>query len=241
MPRSTLPLAYHWDNSRPPPRLSLRLSKHRQIAVPEVPAWIETGNVGRPFDFSAAMHRLCEDVTERSEAFGHLDLSRILFTITRARTGTKHGLQAKVTPLRFEGGALATNHRSSTFQVQRFVVDGRDMLYLVSFCLPRFMNRDFHDKLVTVFHELHHISPEFDGTIRRHEGRYSTHTSSQKRYDAHMAKLVKKYLANEADESRNHFLRLSFAELCQRHGSIVGNHLPRPKLIRVPHSTPPSR
>lgn len=241
MPRSNLPLIYKWDGSQPPPRLALRLSRRREILVPEIPAWIETGNVGRPFDFSLAMHHLCEDIARRSEAFSHLDLSRILFTITRARTGTKHGLQAKVTPLRFEGGSLATIHRGTVFQVQRYVVNGRDMLYLVSFCLPRFMNREFHDKLVTVFHELYHISPVFDGTIRQHAGRYSTHTSSQKQYDAHMAKLVKKYLAKEPDESRNHFLRLSFAQLCQRHGSIVGNHLPRPKLIRISNSPATSR
>lgn len=218
----------------------MRLSRRREIVIPEIPAWIETGMLGRPFDFSSAMHHLCKDIAQRCEAFAHLDLSRILFTITRARTGAKHGLQAKVTPLRFEGGAIDTLHRGAAYQVQRFVVNNREMLYLVSFCLPRFMNRDFHDKLVTVFHELYHISPEFDGTIRRHEGRYATHTSSQKQYDAHMAKLVKKYLANDADEFRNHFLRLSFAQLCQRHGSIIGNHLPRPKLIRVTRSSSPS-
>jgi len=241
MPRSSLPLIYHWDGSRPPPRLALRLSRRREIVIPEIPAWIDTGSLGRPFDFSSAMHCLCKDIVQRCEAFAHIDLSRTLFTITRARTGTKHGLQAKVTPLRFEGGAIDTFHRGTAYQVQRFVVDGREMLYLVSFCLPRFMNRDFFDKLVTVFHELYHISPAFDGTIRQLEGRYSTHTSSQKHYDAHMAKLVKKYLVDEADELRNHFLRLSFAQLCQRHGSIVGNHLPRPKLVRVPNLTSPSR
>ena len=238
---SRLPLSYQWDARHPPPRLALRLSRRREIVIPPIPNWIETGPLFRPFDFSLAMHRLCEDIVRRSEAFAHIDLSRTMFAITRARTGTSHGLQAKVTPMRFEGGALTTNQRGSTFQVQQFVVDGREMLYVVSFCLPRFMNRDFKDKLVTVFHELYHISPTFDGTIRDHGGRYGTHTSSQKQYDAYMAKLVKQYLANEADENRNHFLRLSFAQLCQRHGSIVGNHLPRPKLVRVPNLTSPSR
>lgn len=235
MPRSRLPLVYDWNSSNPPPRLALRLSRFRQIAVPEIPAWIETGNVGRPFDFSGAMHHLCADIIARTPALAQIDLSRTLFSITKARNGARHGLQAKVTPLRFPGGALTTVHRGRTFQVQRIVQDGREILYIVSFCLPRFMNREFQDKLVTVFHELYHISPAFDGDLRRHEGRYSAHTASQKKYDAHMAKLVEEYLKHGADPLRNHFLRLSFAQLCRRHGALIGLHLPRPKMLAMPH------
>jgi hypothetical protein len=91
---------------------------------------------------------------------------------------------------------------------------------------------------VTVFHELFHISPAFDGDLRRHGGRYTAHTGSQKKYDAHMAKLAKAYLKNGADNDRFAFLQLSFAQLCRRHGTVVGVHLPRPKLVRVPFTPP---
>ena len=114
------------------------------------------------------------------------------------------------------------------------------MLYLVTFCLPRFLNREFDDKLVTVFHELYHIGPAFDGDLRRHAGRYCAHTGSQKKYDAHMAALAKAYLKGGADPVRHAFLRLSFGQLCRRHGSVIGLHLPRPKLIPIPF-TPPRR
>jgi predicted metallopeptidase len=235
-----LPLAYHWDANRPPPRLALKLSDRRTIPVPPPPPWVITGPETRPFDFSTAMHWLCEDVVRRSPAFAHIDLRRILFTIIKARNGRRHGLQARVTPMRFQRGALATIHRGTAYQVQRFVMEGREILYLVTFCLPRFLNRDFHDKLVTLFHELYHISPAFDGDLRRHEGRYSAHTCSQKKYDAHMSQMVTAYLKDGADTARHAFLRLSFAQLSRRHGSVVGLHLPRPKLVPVPF-TPPRR
>ena len=154
--------------------------------------------------------------------------------MTLARNGRRHGLQARVTPLRFRGGALATVHRGKAYQVQRMVADRREILYVVTFCLPRFLNRDFDDRLVTVFHELYHISPAFDGDLRRHKGRYCAHTGSQKKYDAHMAKLVAEYLKYGADPSCHGFLRNSFTELCRRHGTVIGLHLPRPKLIPVP-------
>ena len=116
--------------------------------------------------------------------------------------------------------------------------DGREVLYLVTFCLPRFLDRDFRDKLVTVFHELYHISPAFDGDLRRHPGRCTAHTGSQKKYDAHMDRLVGDYLKAGGDPARHAFLRLSFAQLCRRHGAVVGLHLPRPKLVPVPFTPP---
>jgi predicted metallopeptidase len=202
--------------------------------VSELPETIDTGPIGQPFQLTSALHRLSEDIVARTPIFAHIDLSRVLFTIVRARNGARHGLQARVTPLRFQGGALATLHRGTAYQIQRMTFDGREILYLVTLCLPRFLNRDFEDKLVTVFHELYHIGPAFDGDLRRHAGRYCAHTGSRKKYDAHMAKLVKKYLDDGADLSRSAFLRLTFAQLCQRHGSIVGLHVPRPKLVPVP-------
>ena len=128
---------------------------------------------------------------------------------------------------------MFTRRRGTPYQVQRFRVNGVEILYLVTFCLPRFLNREFEDKLVTVFHELYHISPAFNGDLRRHGGRYCAHTHSQKRYDAHMLRLVRGYLDNGADDARQAFLKLSFAQLCRRHGSVVGLHLPRPMLIPI--------
>jgi predicted metallopeptidase len=185
------------------------------------------------------MFALCEDIVRRTPLLAHVDLSRLLFSIAVARNGRRHGLQARVTPLRFSGGALATIHRGKAYQVQRIVYNRREILYLVTFVLPRFLNRDFDDKLVTIFHELYHISPAFDGDLRRHNGRYCAHSHSQKKYDDQMAKMVTTYLNDGADPDRRAFLRLSFAQLCRRHGGVTGLHLPRPKLVPVPFTPRP--
>lgn len=229
-----LPLSYHWDANRPPPRLALRLSDRRPVIVRDAPASLDTGPAGRPFDLSNGLRSLCEDIVRRCDELSHINLSRVLFSIIKARNGRRHGLQARVTPLRFRDGMRTMRHRGIAYQVQQYFVGEREILYLVTFCLPRFLNRDFEDKLITVFHELYHISPLFDGDLRRHAGRYCAHAGSQKRYDAHMSRLVRKYLKNGADPARNAFLRLSFAQLCRRHGAVVGLHLPRPKLVPAP-------
>ena len=169
---------------------------------------------------------------------GHIDVSRLLFGITQARSGLPYGLQARVTPLRFHEGHLTRIRRGVAYQVQRYFVDDTEMLYLMTFCLPRFLDQNFDDKFVTLFHELFHISPEFEGDLRRHEGRYDLHSHSKKMYDQHMAELARKYLSNGAERSLHSFLRLNFAQLVQRHGSVVGVMVPRPRLLPVTPDAP---
>jgi hypothetical protein len=197
------------------------------------PPWLNTGPSDRPFDFCGHIRRLVADIAVRCETFRHIDVSRLLIAITQARTGRARGLQARVTPLRFRGGALVRRRRGRGYQVQRFVVGETEMLYHVTFCLPRFLEQDFDDKLVTLFHELYHIGPAFDGDLRRLGGRYAVHSHSKRGYDVHMADLAREYLAGQPEPTLHDFLRLSFAQLVQRHGSIVGVVVPRPKLIAV--------
>jgi hypothetical protein len=199
----------------------------------EAPPWLSTGPIGRPFDFCDHVRRLCADVARRCPELGHIDVSRLLFAVTQARSGRKHGLQARVTPLRFRDGHLTRRRQGVCYQVQRYFVEGREMLYLVTFCLPRFLDQDFDDKFITLFHELYHISPDFEGDLRRHEGRYALHSHSKRHYDAHMAALARAYLADGADRSLHAFLRLDFAQLQHRHGSVVGVVVPRPRLLPV--------
>jgi hypothetical protein len=226
-----------WDQDRNP--IPLRAIRQRGRPAPrlptgEPPPWLSTGPTGEPFHFSEAVKRLAADIAGRCEELRHIDVSRILFGVTQARTGHAHGLQARVTPFRFRHGALSRQRRGIVYQVQRYFLDGREIYYLVTFCLPRFLEQSFDDKFVTLFHELYHISPLFDGDLRRHGGRYSIHSHSQKQYDRHMADLARDYLASQPDPALHAFLRLDFAQLVHRHRSIVGVHVPRPQVLPLP-------
>jgi|GEM_PF-229798 len=187
-----------------------------------------------PLDFSAEITEICTDVSRRCPEFSHIDTSRILCTFTPSRSRSKYGLQARVTPMRLRGGQSRERFRGWEYQLQKFHVHGREMLYLVTFCLPRFLDQSFEEKLVTIFHELYHISPQFNGDIRRHPGRYSVHTHSKSGYDHHMMHLVQQYLAKHPAPELLAWLRFSYAELWHRHGGIHGIVLPRPKLIPLP-------
>jgi hypothetical protein len=225
-----------WDDAvNPLPCRTIRAPLRPRHPSPGLgaPPWLQTGTPGKPFDFCAQVRRLCADIVTRSEPLDHVDVSRVLFAVTQARGHRRHGLQARVTPLRFRDGQMRHCRRGRACQVQRYFVNNREMLYVVSFCLPRFLDQDFDDKFITLFHELYHISPVFNGDLRRHAGRCAIHTQSKRSFDEHMAHLARDYLNTGPDPKLHAFLRLNFGQLQERHGSVIGVVVPRPKLIPV--------
>jgi len=197
------------------------------------PPWVDSGPINQPFDFTAAMTGLIKDICRNVPEFSHIKPGQLLIGFTSARNNREAGLQARVTPLRFAGGQFIKQVRGRLFQVQQFNIHGVDMLYIMAFCLPRFLNQSFDEKCITIFHELYHIGPKFDGDLRRHHGRCAFHTSSKAKYDEQMAKLARTYLANGADPKLHGFLRLNTKQLGERHGRIVGVRAPRAKILPV--------
>ena len=189
-----------------------------------------------PFDFTSAMRRLCEDITQRLAEFEHVRMEQVAVTFAQARRRVSYGLQAKLTPLRFEGGELVTRRRGKMWTIQRWYAGDVEMLYILTFYLPRFLEQSFREKLITVMHELYHIGPGFDGDIRRLPGHYHVHSHSQKEYDRQMDYLVDRYLATNPPEALYRFLRITFRELTAHHGSVVGIRVPIPKLLPLSKS-----
>ena len=186
-----------------------------------------------PFNFSREMFNLCDDITARLEEFQHIRMSRVAVCFAQTRSHVAFGLQAKLTPMRFENGSLVARRNGRDWTVQRLFQNDREMLYILTFYLPRFLNQTFREKMVTVFHELYHVSPHFDGDIRRMDGRYHVHSHSQKEYDRLMEVFVEKYLQRNPPKSLYHFLRSRYRTLHSRHGGVVGLQIPIPKLIPV--------
>ncbi len=186
-----------------------------------------------PFDFTTAIEALCRDVCSRHEAFRHVDMDRVAVCFAQTRSRVRHGMQAKLTPLRFEHGGLFTTRNGETWTLQRVFLARREMLYLLTFYLPRFLDLSFEEKLITVLHELYHISPKFNGDIRRFSGRCHAHSSSQKEYDLWMAEFAKQYLAMKPPARLLRFMRSDFRTLKERHGHVIGQQVPIPRLIKV--------
>jgi predicted metallopeptidase len=192
-----------------------------------------TGSVEKQFDFCRAMTALCEDISRRHPEFRHIRMPEVGVSFAQTRSPVEWGMQARLTPLRFEGGARTEIRKGREWAVQRVYHRGQEALYLLTFFLPRFLNLSYREKLITVFHELFHISPEFNGDIRRFSGACFIHTGSQKRYDQQMAVFAEQYLQLNAPEELLRFLQVSFRELQAQCGSVVGVRIAIPRLIPV--------
>lgn len=179
------------------------------------------------------MKRFCVDVCRRHPEFRHIDMSRVVVTFAQTRSPVEWGMQAKLTPMRFEAGAMTERRDGRTWTVQRIFDGGQEILYILTFYLPRFLNLSYMEKLVTVFHELYHVSPRFDGDIRRFEGACYMHTGSQASYDQQMEVFVKQYLRMKASPALRSFMRHDFHGLRKASGAVVGLRLPVPRLIPV--------
>jgi hypothetical protein len=186
------------------------------------------------FDFTRRIRAVCADMVSRLPELQHIDLERVAVSFAQTRTRSLFGRHATLTPLRFEGGALCTVRRGRQYRIERvYREDGVEVLYILTFYLPRFLDAELEEKLTTILHELWHISPDFDGDLRRHPGRCYAHTHSQKEYDAAMSQLAFRWLQSEPPEPLYAFLRDNFQQLRDRYHSVHGMKIRSPKLVPV--------
>jgi len=194
-----------------------------------------------PFNYTNAMWVVVRDIVTTLPEFQHVDLDRVLLSTAQARRSGEYGTYAKCSPLRFEGGAMEEVQRGHRFRYPVLQHEGREILYILYFVLPRFhQEQDYRGKLATIIHELYHISPHFNGDIRRFPGKNFAHGHSREVYHAAMEKLADRYLATSARAEEHEFLKLSFIELATHPGGLVGMRVTRPKPFLV-EAAPPTR
>lgn len=191
------------------------------------------GAVG--LDFTSAMRRLCAALVRDLPELGHIDLARVAIRFCQARQGGPYGVQASLTPLRFADGQTVRRRRGRAWTIQRLLDrQGREMLYLLSFYLPRFLQYPLEEKLAVVVHELWHISPLFNGDIRRLPHRCFAHGPRAESFHAAQRELAAQWLAGRPAPELYDFLQGDYAALSQKYGRIYGDRIPTPRLIPLP-------
>ena len=203
-------------------------------------------------NYTAHISRLMADIVWREPALSFIDVDRVLVFARPGRTGadgpnaTCHSLNLPDT----EPGYYFWRDRASgnlTRRTEWFVtrspvvtIDGRQIDYLLSFSLPRFVDQTLEQdtrkrlrypsgtpgwvaKLDTIVHELYHIDPGQSGLreVECETGSPSLLTHSSGFFDD-VARMVRDYLARGPDARLTDFLRPDFAELALMHGGVNG-------------------
>ncbi len=175
------------------------------------------------FDYSYHTKKLVGDISRRCGPLRHVDSHKILVGVSRSRNNKRHGLQAKLVPLKFQWGRRTIQASGNWYcRIPKITYNGNEILYVIYFCVPRFLNLSFDEKLTILFHELYHISPAFNGDIRRFPGRFYQHSRSEKKYDTIARELSEQYLHSPHSRKLTHFLRFDHETLRQKFGEVVG-------------------
>jgi hypothetical protein len=120
-------------------------------------------------EFQSLIAAVCRNTPE----FAEIDPAKIVISISRSKSGRKHGTWAYVTPLRYVGGSKIRQGIRRGFRGYYKYESGRiesqfpEALYLMTFLIPRFFCLSFEERIETVIHEIYHIHPEFRGDLRR--------------------------------------------------------------------------
>lgn len=185
-------------------------------------------------NFTAKMKDLCIDIAQHVDDLNHIDMRRVAVGFIQTRKDVSRGLYASLTPLRFENGELSQKIGGKTVTIQRlFDSKGTEMLYIVNFYMPRFLKRTFRQRLITVVHELLHISPQFNGDIRRFAGRNFAHGNSERSFDAKAERLLKAWLQTMPKADLYEFLQFSFDELVEQYGGLYGTKYSEPRIYNI--------
>jgi hypothetical protein len=176
------------------------------------------------------LERAATDICARLPEFAHIDLRRVLLLLTQARSSSAHGTYAKIVPMRFGDGTPLKQVRGATYALPQLPTPHGDVLYLIYVYVPRFFEQPTDRRLLTLVHELYHISPAFDGTIRK-VGRGS-HGASRQAFNTALEPMVQRYLAADAPPHVTEALTLDI-RAAARTAAIVGRTLSLPKAVRV--------
>lgn len=184
------------------------------------------------FDVSRAIRLLCNDIVARSPHLHHVDMDLVAVSIAHTRRNGRHGMWGSLTCLRFENGSRTIERNGVPYVLQSVRNPaGNEMLYLLKFYMPRFLDLEFHEALSTVVHELWHISPNFDGDLRRFPGRYHGHGPSKNAFDEQVDEVTLDYLARNPPEEVLAFLRQDFHQLYTQYGRLHGTVIRQPRMI----------
>ena len=184
-------------------------------------------------DLSGNLATLAAALVGTVPELGHIDLRRVLFAVSRSRAEGLHGVYARISPLAFAGGAKEwTRQRGRYREIFRLPTlnhQGREIRYVITLLIPRFLRLGFEQKLQTIIHELYHISEACDGDIRRFPGRNFAHGSSRHAYNRQVAAMADRFLAADPDPGLLRALHLGEADWSERRLRITGLTIPLPQ------------
>jgi len=138
---------------------------------------------GDSINLTDVLTLIIHDMIQSTGEFKAFDLNRMLVCCASNRKDCRGAIYGKLLPLRFKDGAEIIKHNGRFYTIPKLKVNNSEILYIIYFYIPKFFNLSAKDKINVMFHELYHISPEFNGDIRRMGKFKAAHGHSRKSFE----------------------------------------------------------
>lgn len=144
-----------------------------------------------------SINNLIFDIKYKVEEFSHIEPEKIIVNFKKSITDTTY---AEIKTISSEGDHLLKDKNG---RIERFISStpalssGYPVKYLINLYIPLFFKLSLKEKLLTIFHELYHISPKFDGELRTFSCSQYQHGPSMNKYEYYMEYLLLKYLSSD--------------------------------------------
>ena len=156
---------------------------------------------------------IIHDIIKSTDEFKSFDINKILVCCASSRRDFKGAIYGKLQPLRFKDGSEIIKHNNKYYTIPKIVLNDIEILYVLYLYIPKFFDMTAKDKINVMFHELYHISPEFNGDIRRMSNIKSAHGHSKKSFEEKYIQYASTYFSKIHTTPFNGFLQMNFEEI----------------------------
>ena len=153
------------------------------------------------------------DIIKSTDEFKSFDINRILVCCASNRKDSKGAIYGKLQPLRFRDGSEIIEHNKGYYAIPKVVLNKIEIFYILYLYIPKFFDLTIKDKINVIFHELYHISPEFNGDIRRMSNVKSAHGHSKKSFEERYIKYADRYFSKLNETPFYNFLQMNLEDI----------------------------
>jgi hypothetical protein len=184
-------------------------------------------------DLSESLTVIIENIVHFSPTFKHIDVNRIIVCIGSNKTGGRGGIYGKLVPLKFADGSNYLKYRGTCYAIPEISKNGTTCLYIIYFYMPKFFDLPWDEKLRVIFHELFHISPHFNGDIRKMGNVKTAHGHSRKGFESLYKDELNNYLLYIQTSPHMGFLKMDTKSLFSRFKRVNGIRMKNPSPVIV--------
>jgi hypothetical protein len=189
---------------------------------------------GLTINISEVLTLIIHEIISHVPMFSHIDMGRVHVCMSSNRKSRGGATFGKLVPLKFKDGREALSYRGRWYAMPEVLHNGMPLLYIIYFYSPRFLDLSAFEKMRVIFHELYHISPNFNGDIRRMGKVKSSHGASRKHFDSHFEDDLVPFYKYISETPFMNFLEMDTQTLFSTFKKVYSNRMkvPRPVVIK---------